>query len=145
MKIFTIGFTRTSAEHFFGRLQDAGVAGLVDVRLKTGSQLSGFAKKQDLAFFTSRILSIPYRHELLLAPTDSALADYRARRLGWQDYANVYLDTLADRQVDRQLTPEALDGMCLLCSEDKPHFCHRRLAAEFLRDRWGRQVEIVHL
>jgi len=37
-----------------------------------------------------------------------------------------------------------MDGGCLLCSEDKPHQCHRRLVAEYLRERWG-DVEIEHL
>ncbi|HHN66515.1 MAG TPA: DUF488 family protein, partial [Thermopetrobacter sp.] len=37
-----------------------------------------------------------------------------------------------------------IDGGCLLCSEDSPHHCHRRLVAEYLRDKWG-DVEIIHL
>ncbi|EPE0459056.1 DUF488 family protein [Pseudomonas aeruginosa] len=32
----------------------------------------------------------------------------------------------------------------LLCSEDKPHHCHRRLVAEYLAGKWP-NVEIVHL
>ncbi|HEX5337516.1 MAG TPA: DUF488 family protein [Gallionella sp.] len=49
----------------------------------------------------------------------------------------------------QDLTPacldrELLDGRCLLCSEDKPHHCHRRLVAEYLKQHWG-DVEIVHL
>ena len=32
----------------------------------------------------------------------------------------------------------------LLCSEDKPHRCHRRLVAEYLKNHWG-NVEIAHL
>jgi len=27
---------------------------------------------------------------------------------------------------------EKIEGGCLLCSEDKPHHCHRRLVAEYL-------------
>jgi hypothetical protein len=50
VKIFTIGFTRTSAAHFFGRLKAAGVTRLIDVRLNRNSQLSGFAKECDLAW-----------------------------------------------------------------------------------------------
>ncbi|WP_421659508.1 DUF488 family protein [Leptothermofonsia sp. ETS-13] len=26
----------------------------------------------------------------------------------------------------------------MLCSEAKPHHCHRRLVAEYLNDRWGK-------
>jgi uncharacterized protein (DUF488 family) len=32
----------------------------------------------------------------------------------------------------------------LLCSEATADQCHRRLVAEYLRDRWG-DVEIIHL
>ncbi len=45
MKLFTIGFTKTSAEHFFSRLSKVHVKKLIDVRLNNVSQLSGFAKK----------------------------------------------------------------------------------------------------
>ena len=31
------------------------------------------------------------------------------------------------------LDRELLDGGCLLCSEAKPHHCHRRLVAEYLQ------------
>jgi uncharacterized protein (DUF488 family) len=33
VEIYTIGFTQTTAEHFFGRLRAAGVQRLLDVRL----------------------------------------------------------------------------------------------------------------
>ena len=51
MVIFTIGFTQTTAEHFFDRLRDAGVKRVVDIRLKNDSQLAGFAKARDLPYF----------------------------------------------------------------------------------------------
>ena len=44
MHLFTIGFTKSSAESFFTRLQTAGVERLIDVRLHNVSQLAGFAK-----------------------------------------------------------------------------------------------------
>jgi len=47
MRIFTIGFTKSSAEHFFGRLKKAGVRNILDVRLNNLSQLAGFAKRDD--------------------------------------------------------------------------------------------------
>jgi uncharacterized protein (DUF488 family) len=50
-KIFTIGFTDTTAEDFFNRLQQSGVRKVIDTRLWAETQLSGFAKKKDLPFF----------------------------------------------------------------------------------------------
>jgi uncharacterized protein (DUF488 family) len=69
MKLFTIGFTKTSAEGFFARLSSAHVKKLVDVRLNNVSQLSGFAKKNDLRFFARSISGIGYEHIPELAPT----------------------------------------------------------------------------
>ena len=65
------------------------------------------------------------------------------RKGSWSEYEEKFLDLMAKRRIE-ELDRDALDGGCLLCSEDKPHHCHRRLVAEYLRDKWG-GVEIVHL
>lgn len=51
IELFTIGFTRKSAQDFFTTLKKAGVTRVVDVRLNNNSQLAGFSKKEDLSFF----------------------------------------------------------------------------------------------
>jgi uncharacterized protein (DUF488 family) len=58
MKIFTIGFTKKSAETFFTRLKNAGVKRLIDIRLNNVSQLAGFTKKDDLRYFMKTICNI---------------------------------------------------------------------------------------
>ena len=55
----------------------------------------------------------------------------------------IVLDLMAQRKIEN-LDHSRLDGGCLLCSEDKPHHCHRRLVAEYLKDKWG-NLEIEHL
>ena len=77
MQLFTIGFTRSSAEAFFGRLQRAGVRRVIDVRLNNRSQLAGFAKRDDLAWFLRALGGIAYQHDAGLAPTPALLAAYR--------------------------------------------------------------------
>jgi uncharacterized protein (DUF488 family) len=145
MKLFTIGFTRTSAEHFFARLSRAKVRTLVDVRLNNVSQLAGFAKKDDLRYFAASICGIGYDHRPELAPTQEMLDAYRKGegKGDWPAYARRFRDLIARRNIEA-IDRSALDGACLLCSEDKPHHCHRRLVAEYLRDTWG-DVEIEHL
>lgn len=69
MEIFTVGFAGWSAEQFFGRLRDARIGRLVDVRLRSSSQLAGFAKRDDLAYFLRELVGARYRHEPLLAPS----------------------------------------------------------------------------
>ncbi len=51
---------------------------------------------------------------------------------------------MASRSIEDEVSPDVIEGACLLCSEDKPHKCHRRLVAEYLRDRWA-EVAIEHL
>jgi len=144
MKIYTIGFTKTSAESFFSRLQKAGVKTLVDVRLNNVSQLAGFAKKNDLRYFLKTICGIDYAHRPELAPTKDMLDAYKKQQGDWATYEKRFLDLMAQRHVEDIVPHEAIDRGCLLCSEDKPHHCHRRLVAEYLNDKWG-DVEIIHL
>jgi uncharacterized protein (DUF488 family) len=145
MKIFTIGFTKKSAETFFRRLQDAGVRRLVDVRLNNVSQLAGFSKRDDLKYFTKAICGIEYVHIPELAPTSDILDPYKKQKNGdWPLYERQFLDLMRSRRIEETMSGDLLDGACLLCSEEKPHHCHRRLVAEYLQDKWG-AVEIEHL
>lgn len=144
MTIFTIGFTKKSAETFFTRLKDAGVKRLVDVRLNNVSQLAGFTKKDDLRYFTKAICGIEYVHLPELAPTADILDPYKKAKNGdWSSYERQFLDLMRARQIEN-IPREILEGGCLLCSEEKPHHCHRRLVVDYLKEKWG-TVEIVHL
>jgi uncharacterized protein (DUF488 family) len=143
--MFTIGFTRTSAEAFFERLFDNGVKRVIDVRLRNGSQLAGFAKANDLAWFLGQLGGIDYRHEPLLAPTAELLAAYRTKHLTWPQYETSFLALMRTREIERRLDPAFLADACLLCSEKQPHRCHRRLVAEYLSNAWRREIQVKHL
>ncbi len=176
MKLFTIGFTRKSAEVFFTRLQEAGVRRIVDVRLNNVSQLAGFSKKDDLRYFANAICNIDYIHLLDLAPTAAILDPYkrkgrRSRRqkmeeptrpaafrrpelarapqtkgehADWDVYKHQFLELIRARRIERTISRDLLHGACLLCSEESPDHCHRRLVAEYLREAWE-DVEIEHI
>jgi uncharacterized protein (DUF488 family) len=144
MKIYTIGFTKTSAEHFFLRLQKAGVKRVIDVRLNNVSQLAGFAKKDDLRYFLQAISGIEYVHRPELAPTQEMLDAYKKNGGDWAEYERRFVALIASRRIEESIPRDLVDGACLLCSEDKPHHCHRRLVAEYLKERWG-EAEIFHL
>jgi uncharacterized protein (DUF488 family) len=144
MRLFTIGFTKTSAEHFFSRLIDAGVVTMVDVRLNNVSQLAGFAKREDLKYFLKSLANIEYRHALQLAPTQTLLDAYRKAHGSWSDYEKQFRELLVSRAVETTLRASEFDRACLLCSEDKPDHCHRRIVAEYMQARWA-DVHIVHL
>ena len=55
MTIYTMGFTQKSAEEFFGLIKKYNIELLVDIRLNNQSQLAGFSKGRDLAFFLDTI------------------------------------------------------------------------------------------
>lgn len=144
MKIFTIGFTKTSAQRFFDRLKSVGAKRLVDVRLSNVSQLAGFAKRDDLRYFSKTICDMDYVHLPALAPTKPMLDSYKKERGVWSDYEQKFLALMRERKIEDKIDKNLLDQGCLLCSEDKPHHCHRRLVAEYLKQHWG-NVDIVHL
>lgn len=144
-KVATIGFTKTTAEGFFERLLNAGVKKVVDVRLHNTSQLAGFAKADDLAYFLKRIGGIDYEHQPLLAPTDPMLKAYKKEKGDWRAYEERFLGLMSERHTEDRFKPEMFDGACLLCSEAKPHHCHRRLVCEYLNEKWGGALEVRHL
>jgi uncharacterized protein (DUF488 family) len=144
MRICTIGFTSKTAEDFFTRLQKSGTKRVVDVRLNNVSQLAGFSKREDLRYFLKAILGIEYVHLPVLAPTQDILDEYKKNKGDWRVYEEKFLRLMQSRQIEKEISKEAVSEGCLLCSEDKPHFCHRRIVAEYLRDRWG-DVRIEHL
>jgi len=143
MTLFTIGFTRKDARTFFALLKNAGVARLLDVRLNNSSQLAGYTKRDDLAFFCGAILGIEYRHVTDLAPTPQMLDAFKKRRGAWPDYERAFLALMQDRAIET-LPRDLFADACLLCSEPEAAQCHRRLAAEYLQQRWT-NVDIVHL
>jgi uncharacterized protein (DUF488 family) len=143
--ISTIGFTKTTAEGFFERLLKSGVRRLIDVRLHNTSQLSGFAKSDDLAYFLNKIGGIQYTHQPLLAPTDAMLKAYKKEKGDWRTYEERFLSLMAERHIEERLKPELLDGACLLCSEATPHHCHRRLVCEYLNSKWDGALTVRHL
>jgi uncharacterized protein (DUF488 family) len=145
VEIYTIGFTQKRADQFFGVLSQHGIQRLLDVRLNNVSQLAGFSKRDDLAYFLREIVGAEYRHEPLLAPTQQMLDDLKKRRGSWDEYEQRFLALMEERKIEDRLDPALFDiPTTLLCSEATPEHCHRRLVVEYLDRRWG-GVSAVHL
>lgn len=144
-RVFTIGFTQKSAKNFFDLLVGAGVRRVIDVRLNNSSQLSGFAKKDDLGFFLTKVADIEYCEAKDLAPSKLILSGYQKGELSWEQYEQQYVSEISRRGVERLIDASLFEGGCLLCSEHKPHRCHRRLAVEYLNSCWDQSLEIKHL
>jgi len=117
---------------------------VIDIRLNNISQLAGFAKKEDLRYFLKTICNIEYLHILDLAPTEDILSEYKKQGENWEVYERKFIGLMSRRRIEDKMRDIISDGDCLLCSEDKPDHCHRRLAAEYLNEKWG-NLEIRHI
>lgn len=140
----TIGFTKKNLPEFMDRLKVAGVTKLLDIRLHNTSQLAGYAKKEDLAFVLG-LFKIQYEHVPELAPDAEILVEYRKSK-DWQTFEQRFQCLLHERNPLERFA-QSTDGhisVCLLCSEDKPDQCHRRLVAEFIQKHRA-DVEVRHL
>jgi len=145
MEIYSIGFTQKSASEFFGTLKAHGIERLLDVRLNNTSQLAGFAKQADLAYFLSEICAAAYEHEPLLAPTQDILDAYKKQKGSWDVYEDAFLALMHARNIQSALDKDSFARKTvLLCSEPTAEHCHRRLVLEYLQDRWE-GIEIHHL
>ena len=145
-KLFTIGFTKKTAEEFFTTLIANEVKCVIDVRLFNRTQLSGFSKFPDIRYFLKTIADIEYIHDTELAPSPELLRDYKAHQVNWEQYVDIFNDLMLERRVGEHLKIHYtdFDRYCLLCSESSAKFCHRRLVAELIKDIFE-YVEIIHL
>lgn len=144
INVFSIGFTQKTAEVFFGLISNEKIKRLVDVRLNNISQLAGFAKKNDLIFFLRQISDIEYVHMPELAPTKDILNPYKSGVITWEEYEDRFLDLMIKRNIER-IDKSIIKDSCLLCSEHKPHRCHRRLVIDYLNNSWDENFEVKHL
>lgn len=146
--IFTIGFTKKTAQQFFELLQGAQVQKVIDIREKRDGQLAGFAKYPDLAFFLDKLLGIAYDYQPVFAPSPEIRSAYRKTR-DWDQYEKSFHKLMEQRRVLELASPHVFEGrVALLCSENEPDHCHRRLVAEMLARHWaaqGHPVEVAHL
>jgi uncharacterized protein (DUF488 family) len=145
MKVYTIGFTQKNAEKFFNFIKVSEIKTLIDVRLNNVSQLSGFAKRDDLKFFLKELCGSDYVHLPELAPTKDILNAYKKGDMSWQLYEDKFLNLMAKRNIEKSIMPSLLDHGCLLCSEHEPHFCHRRLVVEYLNEHSDLDLKVKHL
>ncbi len=146
MEIFTIGFTQTTAEDFFGRLKSHRIERLLDVRLNNRSQLAGFAKRDDLAYFLRELVGAEYEHAPLLAPSQEILDAYKKKKsISWPQYEERFVALMHDRRIEQELDAGGFARRTvLLCSEATPEHCHRRLVVEYLSSHWP-ALTAVHL
>lgn len=147
MIIYTIGFTKKTAELFFKPLKENGIEILIDVRLSNKSQLAGFTKAGDIEFFLENICNCRYIHCDEFAPSKDLLKDYQAGKVSWDEYVNAFNNIMDKRGVCKRFYEKfsKFEKVCLLCSEATPEHCHRRLVAERVQAANPKNVQVIHL
>lgn len=144
MRIYTIGFTKKSAQEFFDTLRRNNIKQIIDIRLNNVSQLAGFTKEENIEYFLRELCGIDYCHLGFLAPTKE-IRDKYSQTKNWDIYAGEYMALLDSRCVSDKLDKGAFEReTCFLCSEASPDYCHRRLLTQYLEDQWG-DIEVKHL
>jgi len=143
MRLYTIGFMKKSARIFFEILRKNHVKRILDIRLRNTSQLSGFAKREDLRYFLDKIGNIGYVYLTQGAPTKDLLEASRKGLINWEGYQKRYIALLKERNILKNIDKSILKDACLLCSEPTPEKCHRRLLAEYLAH--NNKITIIHL
>ena len=142
--LYTIGFTKKNAKDFFNKLRQAKVKKVIDIRLNNNSQLAGFTKKDDLAFFLQELCNCQYEHRPDWAPTKEILDRYKKKEITWADYEKLFATLLSEKNINETVALENLDRACLLFSEATPEKCHRRLVAEYLKKIFA-DLTVKHL
>ena len=147
MLLYTIGFTKKSAETFFEGIKYRGIQMLVDVRLKNTSQLMRFSHGKDIEYFLQNLCNCKYEHCVNYAPTKEILTDWKKKRITWPEYEKRYRTLMTERKAVRNFIT-CYDGVyetvCLLCSEPTPEHCHRRLFAEMIQEAKP-DIEVIHI
>ncbi len=142
-RIFTIGFTKKSAEQFFDILQKNEIDLIADVRLNNKGQLAGFTKERDFKYFLS-LFKIDFIHLINFAPTKGLRNSYHSD-WNYEIYKNNYIKLLNSRDAVTNLVKLNLpyNNICLLCSEPEADKCHRSVAAEEISKKLSLSVSHV--
>lgn len=144
-KLYTIGFSKKSAEKFFSILEENRIILLLDIRLNNTSQLSGFSKFPDIKFFLKKISNIEYIHDVNFAPKEITLKKYKKQLINWEEYKKEFISTMKERNIEKYIKKyKNYENICLLCSEEEASKCHRSLVASIFQ-KYFINLEIINL
>jgi len=141
--VYTIGTQGMHDAPFLQLLREHQVDAVIDVRLRNEGRYYRFASGKHIRALVEQD-GIAYRHELAFAPTSAMRKVYEVYG-DWAAYELTY-DCLKDEREMGTLWGEEYSRFtnpCLLCAEELPDRCHRRLLAEHLGKVFD--VPILHL
>ena len=133
--LWTIGYEKLRPESLVAELEAAGVERVIDVRFRPQSRRPGMSKTRLGERLADHRIAYEHRRELGTPPDLRSL--YRTNKVeraaaGFREF----VESPASDELDR-LAAE-LDGgprTALLCLEEAPEHCHRRIICDALRER----------
>ena len=142
MQLFTIGHSNHPPEKFIKLLQDNQIKCLADVRSKPYSRWVPFANRENLEKLLASIdINYLYLGSLLGGLVPDLKSTKKANRLvaydhiRHEDYFTGGIDSLIE-EIKKHRT-------CILCAEENPSSCHRRLLVG--ASMAARGVQILHI
>ncbi|MBI3201297.1 MAG: DUF488 domain-containing protein [Myxococcales bacterium] len=141
LSVLTIGHSNHPLEKFLGLLRQHGVEVLVDARSQPFSRFSPqFSRKALEPAVTDASIRYLFMGDLL-GGRPEARECYGAD--GKVDYDRVEAHKFYQRGIERLLDGIARFRVCIMCAEEDPSHCHRRLL--ITRTLVRRGVEVRHI
>lgn len=142
MELFTIGHSNHTPEKFVKLLENAGIDEIIDVRSTPYSQLATFANRENL----EKLLSSLEIHYLYLGGSlGGHIPDLQGNKKA--DRLKAYEEIMQMPAFQNGIT-SLIDEMdrrrvCILCAEEDPESCHRRLLVG--RSIIEQGIQVIHL
>ncbi len=141
--VATIGYEGAPLGEVLGRLNDAGVELLIDVRAVAASRRAGFSKT--ILGNSLNEVGIGYLHlRDLGTPKDGRIAARAGRTDEMRAIFNAHMRTdAAQAALEQAVAASREKRVCLLCFEQDWRCCHREIVADLMTARTG--APVLHL
>lgn len=145
VSLFTIGYEDRNIDEFIARLRKNGVETLIDVRETPASRKPGFSKSKLSQYLETA--NIKYLHvKALGSPKElrqelEEEKDYDRFFDKYRKYLNTQIGVLKSLYRDTIVN----ESSCLMCLERDPHYCHRMVVAEKIKEVDGNGLKIKHI
>jgi uncharacterized protein (DUF488 family) len=141
--IATIGYESAPLGEVLGRLTDAGVELLIDVRAVAASRRAGFSKT--ILANSLKEVGVGYLHlRDLGTPKEGRIAARAGRTAEMRTIFNTHMRTdTAQAALEQAVRAAREKRVCLLCYEHDWRCCHRAIVAELMQA--GTDAPVLHL
>lgn len=137
MRLYNIGYAHKSAKRFFEEMKEHKIKVVVDIRLNNTSQLAGYTKKDDLAYFLKEICGCGYEHRPDLAPTKEMIDGYKSKSVAREAFERQYCKVMRDRGAISSFADQyrGYGRIGLLCSGVDITSCHQQLLSDMIAEQ----------